>query len=105
MQYTGTRGGLAELYLASRSMLAAEIDAGRITKEQANVKMGDVSVSLNQVAAERSRANAISAAAILSAMPRSQPYQVPFYPMVAPSSPVIPTNCMQTGSMVNCRSY
>jgi hypothetical protein len=105
MQSVGTYGDLIDSYLANRSQIAAEIDAGRLTKEQANVKISEVSMRLDQIASERNERRAMAAAAILSSMPRpyqAPAYQVPFYPITFPTP--VTTNCMRIGLMVNCSS-
>ena len=102
MQVENVPADLAELFLAKHAAIAARIDAGQITREQANVEIGAASVELNQIFQERNRSNALAAAAILSSMPRQQTYQV--QPYVMPTRPMINTNCMVMGSMVNCTS-
>jgi hypothetical protein len=102
MQTMGTYADLVDSYLANRAMIAGEIDAGHLTKEQANVKLSDVALQLNQVADERNQRRASAAAAILSSMPQLSPYQVPAYQMNVPST--VTTNCMRIGNIVNCTS-
>jgi hypothetical protein len=101
MQHTNVPSDMADLYLAKRAAIAARLDSGQITKEQANVEITQAAVEMNQVIAERNRANALTTAAVLSAMPQPQPYQPTPYVMPHP----VTTNCMRTGTMVNCTSY
>jgi hypothetical protein len=96
MSSTGVASDFVDLYLADRAQLAAQIDSGRMTKEEANAAMARASVEINQMAGERNRQNALAAAAILSAMPQPPLYQLPMPPQTHT------TNCMRMGSMINC---
>ena len=82
-------------------MIAAKIDAGQMTREQANVEMAATAVEIGKTIADRNNSQALAAAAILSAMPRAQPYQASLPYMIPNRSPLV-TNCMRMGLMVNC---
>ena len=103
MQVNNVPPDLAELFLAKRAAIAARIDAGQITREQANVEVSTASVEINQIVQERNRSNTLAAAAIFSSMPRQQTYQV--QPYVMQNKSTINTNCTTMGNMVNCTSY
>lgn len=83
----GTDSDLVEIYLADWAQMAAQVDAGRMTKEEANAALVRTKAGINQVQAERKQQQTMTALAILSAMPRPQYQPVPFYEMhtAAPS--------------------
>lgn len=83
----GAPGDLVEVYIATRSDLAAKADRGEITREEANLRMAQTARELSD--SELSRRNAARAA-----MP---PEPVQFAPRQ--------TNCTRFGNTVNCNSY
>jgi hypothetical protein len=100
MVSTGFPPDLTDLLIADRLNIAAKIDSGRITKEQANVEIAQIGVEINEMAASRRRQNALAAAAILSAMPQQAPIQTQFYPIQQPPSRSF--SCYTYGNMTSC---
>ena len=93
MQKTGSPPDMVKLYIAKRAMIAAKIDAGQITREQANVEMAASAVEIGQTISDRNNSQALAAAAILSVMPRAQPYQASQPYMIPNRSRLLPTVC------------
>lgn len=108
MRVLGIYADLQDAWLANRAQIAAEMDAGHLTKEQANVRMSEVAMRLNQVKGERDQAaserRAMLAAAILSSRP--EPYQPSAYQMQfsPPYQPAVrlQTTCNRIGSTTFC---
>jgi len=88
----GGPGDLVEVYMATRADLAAKIDRGEITKEEANLRLAQTSRELADT--QLARRNAA-----LAAMP---PSFTPVQP--APRTP-LQTTCTRFGDTVNCNSY
>lgn len=89
---SGVSTDLAELYLANNAQLAAQIDRGEITLEEARVK--DAQNSRDMTDATLSRRNAA-----LAAMPPPVPAPVQFAPQQTQ------TTCTRFGNTVNCNTY
>jgi hypothetical protein len=87
------------LIMSYRTLLASQIDAGKITQEEANFQFEERKSEILAQEQQQRTNNAIAAAAILSSMPQPQPYVLP-QPQVYISPP---NNCTSTafGNMVN----
>jgi hypothetical protein len=96
----GFRGPGADLLNATRIALAEKVDKGEITGADANVQYAQVRYQVEQSDAAQRTANAQAAAAVLSAMPRPQPYVVPIYqaPVAQPWS----ATCSRMGNFTTC---
>lgn len=86
----GTPSDLGDVYLATRSDLAAKLDRGEITLEEA--KLHDAQTKRELVETVLARRNAA-----LAAMPPPAPAPV----QIAPQQ----TTCTRFGNTVNCNSY
>jgi hypothetical protein len=95
--FTGASQGLLN---ATRIELAEKVDKGEMTAAEANVQLARVTYQVEQSDAAQRTANAQVAAAILSAMPRPQPYVVPVYqaPVAQPWS----ATCSRMGNFTTC---
>lgn len=71
-----------------------------MTVAEANVQFAQMKYEIQQEAAAQRAANAQAAAAILSAMPRPQPYVVPAYQI--PVSRPWNATCTQMGNYTTC---
>jgi hypothetical protein len=84
---------------ALRLSLAEQVDASRITRAEANAQLSRFVLEVNQRDDEINAQHAAAAAAILSAMPRPQPY-VPPYQM--PVSQPWSATCSRMGNFTTC---
>jgi hypothetical protein len=95
--FTGASEGLLN---ATRIELAEKVDKGEMTPADANVQFAQVRYQVEQSDAAQRVANAQATAAVLSAMPRPQPYVVPIYqaPVAQPWS----ATCSRMGNFTTC---
>ena len=96
----GFHGPAEDLVSATRVALAEKVDSGAMTVAEANVQFAQMKYEIQQEAAAQRAANAQAAAAILSAMPRPQPYVVPACQI--PVSRPWNATCTQMGNYTTC---
>jgi hypothetical protein len=92
----GFKGPAEDLVEATRIELAEKVDRGEITAADANAQFARMKYDLQQSEAAQRVANAQAAAAILSAMPRPQPYVIPTPPQPWTAS------CTRMGNYTTC---
>jgi hypothetical protein len=95
--FTGPSQGLLN---ATRMELAEKVDKGEMTDAEANAQYAQVRYQVEQSDAAQRTANAQAAAAILSSMPRPQPYVTPTYQMPVPQP--WSATCTRMGVYTTC---
>jgi hypothetical protein len=98
----GAPADFADVFLATRAVLAGQIDQGQISEEQANLQMARLVSDLTQRNLDRRNA-------ALAAMPPPppmpvfvpQPIIIPQQPQVQPAQR-LQTTCHQFGNMMQC---
>jgi hypothetical protein len=96
----GFQGPAEELLQASRMSLSVDVDNGTITPADARLRYAQTRYQVQQDEAAQQAQRAAAAAAVLSAMPRPQPYVV--QPYVAPVPQPWTATCSHIGSFTTC---
>jgi hypothetical protein len=104
-------GDLQTLMQAQRKVLAAKVDHGELTKDEANLELAQVASAIRQqelerdnsagmVAAQRSAASAQMLGASAAFLQATRPQ-----PVLASPAPIVNTSCNRVGTFTNCTSY
>jgi hypothetical protein len=96
----GFRGPDQDLINATNEDLAEKVDRGDITITEANLRSAQVRYEIAQRAAAAQAERSAAAAAVLSAMPRPQPYVLPTYQMSVPQP--WSATCTRMGNYTTC---